>query len=201
MRPIRPGQLALLQGGYFLLTGIWPLLSRRTFEAVTGAKQDFWLARTVGVLVASVGSVLVLTGKRDRVGPDARWLAASSAAGLAAIDILYAAARTNLEGLSRRCRDRGRTRLCLDRARDRRRLKGLRLNVSSRSNGSSSPGRARSPRPRNSSASTGSSSQTSSIIAAAARARGRTRQPSRSGRSRGSAATRVRPFAPRRQAA
>jgi hypothetical protein len=91
MRPIRPGQLALLQGGYFLLTGIWPLLSRRTFEAVTGAKQDFWLARTVGVLVASVGSVLVLTGKRDRVGPDARWLAASSAAGLAAIDILYAA--------------------------------------------------------------------------------------------------------------
>jgi hypothetical protein len=91
MWPIRPGQLALFQGGYFLFTGIWPLVSRRTFEAVTGPKKDFWLAQTVGVLVACVGSVLVLTGKRDPVGEDARWLAASSAAGLAAIDILYAA--------------------------------------------------------------------------------------------------------------
>jgi hypothetical protein len=53
--------------------------------------KDFWLAQTVGVLVDSVGSMLVLTGKRGRVGQDARWLAASSAAGLAAIDILYAA--------------------------------------------------------------------------------------------------------------
>jgi hypothetical protein len=41
---------ALLQGGYFLFTGIWPLVSRRTFEAVTGPKKDFWLAQTVGVL-------------------------------------------------------------------------------------------------------------------------------------------------------
>lgn len=91
MRPIRPGQLALFQGCYFLFTGLWPLVSRRTFEAITGPKKDFWLAQTVGVLVASAGSMLVLTGKRGRVGQDARWLAASSAAGLAAIDILYAA--------------------------------------------------------------------------------------------------------------
>jgi len=91
MRSIRPGQLALFQGGYFLFTGIWPLVSRRTFEAVTGPKKDFWLAQTVGLLVASVGSTLVLASKRGRVGQDARWLAASSAAGLAAIDILYAA--------------------------------------------------------------------------------------------------------------
>jgi hypothetical protein len=91
MRSIRPGQLALFQGCYLLTTGIWPLVSRRTFEAVTGPKQDFWLAQTVGVLVACVGSMLVMTGKRGRVAQDARWLAASSAAGLAAIDILYVA--------------------------------------------------------------------------------------------------------------
>jgi hypothetical protein len=91
MQPIRPEQLALLQGGYFLFTGIWPLVSRRTFEAVTGPKKDFWLAQTVGVLVASVGGTLVLASKRGRVGQEASWLAASSAAGLAAIDILYAA--------------------------------------------------------------------------------------------------------------
>ena len=93
MRPPRPGLLAVFQGGYFLTTGIWPVVSRRTFEAVTGPKKDFWLAQTVGVLVASVGSTLILTGKGDRVGQEARWLAASSAAGLAAIDILYVARR------------------------------------------------------------------------------------------------------------
>jgi len=91
MRPIRPGQLALFHGGYFLSTGIWPLVSRRAFEAVTGPKKDFWLAQTVGVLVASVGSTLVLAGKWGRVDQDARWLAASSAAGLAAIDVVYVA--------------------------------------------------------------------------------------------------------------
>jgi hypothetical protein len=119
MRPIRPGQLALFQGGYFLFTGIWPLVSRRTFEAVTGPKKDFWLAQTVGVLLASVGSMLVMTGKRGRVGQDARWLAASSAAGLAAIEHPLRGAWTNLKGVPRRCRDRARARLGLDRARDR----------------------------------------------------------------------------------
>jgi hypothetical protein len=80
-----------VQGSYFLATGIWPLVSRRTFEAVTGPKRDFWLAQTVGVLVACVGSTLVLSSKRGRVDKDGRWLAASSAAGLGAIDILYVA--------------------------------------------------------------------------------------------------------------
>lgn len=93
MRPTRSRKLAHLQGGYFLTTGIWPLASRRTFEAVTGPKKDFWLAQTVGVLVASVGSTLVLASKRGRVGQDVRWLAASSSAGLAVIDILYVARR------------------------------------------------------------------------------------------------------------
>ena len=93
MPPIRSGKVAAFQGGYFLTTGIWPLISRRTFEAVTGSKVDFWLAQTVGVLVASVGSTLVLANKRGRVGQDVRWLAASSAAGLAVIDILYVARR------------------------------------------------------------------------------------------------------------
>jgi len=45
---------------YFLLTGIWPLLSMRTFEAVTGPKVDRWLVKTVGVLVAVIGSKIYL---------------------------------------------------------------------------------------------------------------------------------------------
>jgi hypothetical protein len=91
MPPISSRKLAVLQGGYFLTTGTWPLISRRTFEAVTGPKADFWLAQTVGVLVACIGSTLVLASKRNQVNPDLRLVAASTAAGLATIDIVYVA--------------------------------------------------------------------------------------------------------------
>jgi hypothetical protein len=81
--------IASLQGTYFLATGIWPLVSRRTFERVTGPKVDFWLAQTVGVLVASVGATMVVGARRRRIGPELEILAVSSAAGLAAIDLTF----------------------------------------------------------------------------------------------------------------
>jgi hypothetical protein len=91
--PIRSGKLAVVQGGYFLATGIWPLVSRHTFEAMTGPKADFWLAQTVGVLVACIGGTVAVAGKRNQVSPTVQVLAASKAAGLAAIDIVYVGRR------------------------------------------------------------------------------------------------------------
>jgi hypothetical protein len=85
--------IASAQGKYFLATGLWPLLSRRTFERVTGPKVDFWLARTVGVLVACIGGVLLLADERDRITPEIKALGAGSAAGLALIDVLYVTRR------------------------------------------------------------------------------------------------------------
>ena len=82
--------LALGQGIYYFATGVWPLVSIRNFEAVTGPKTDRWLVKTVGVLVSVIGLVLVLAGRRRRVTPEATLLAAGSAAGLAAIDTIYA---------------------------------------------------------------------------------------------------------------
>jgi hypothetical protein len=77
---------APLQGWYFLVTGVWPLVDRRSFEAITGPKVDFWLARTVGVLVAAIGSTLLLAAKRRAVSRELEWAAVSSSAGLAAFD-------------------------------------------------------------------------------------------------------------------
>ena len=74
-----------------MITGVWPLIDRRTFEALTGPKGDFWLARTVGALAASVGSTLLLASIRRRVSPELEWLALSSAAGFAAVDVVYVA--------------------------------------------------------------------------------------------------------------
>jgi energy-converting hydrogenase Eha subunit E len=59
--------VALAQAFYFLLTGIWPLVSMATFEAVTGPKFDDWLVKTVGVLVSVIGVVLAIAALRRRI--------------------------------------------------------------------------------------------------------------------------------------
>lgn len=83
--------LAIGQAVYFAVTGVWPLVSMRTFEAVTGPKTDHWLVRTVGILVTVIGTVIGLAGWRRRVPPEIPVLAVGSAAGLAAIDVVYVA--------------------------------------------------------------------------------------------------------------
>jgi hypothetical protein len=91
-RAVRSLQTLLVcQGLYYAATGIWPLLDRRTFQAVTGPKADFWLVETVGALVAVVGGTLVVAGVRGEAGPEIRLLATGSAGVLATIDIAYAA--------------------------------------------------------------------------------------------------------------
>jgi hypothetical protein len=86
--PRRAG-LALGQGAFYLATGLWPLLSLRTFERVTGPKSDRWLVKTVGVLVTVIGMVLLVAGCRRRVSDELVLLAVGSAAGLAGIDSIY----------------------------------------------------------------------------------------------------------------
>jgi len=81
-----PQGLARAQGTYFFVTGVWPLLSMRTFEAVTGPKRDRWLVKTVGVLVAVIGASLATV---RRPAPPTTLLALGSAAGLGAVDVIY----------------------------------------------------------------------------------------------------------------
>ena len=85
------GGLAVAQGVFYVGTGVWPLLSRRSFEAVTGRKTDWWLVQTVGVLVTVIGATLAGAGAAGRAGPDLRRLGAGAAIGLAAIDVVHAA--------------------------------------------------------------------------------------------------------------
>ena len=53
-----PRALAAIQAAYLVSSGVWPILHRRSFERVTGRKQDFWLVRTVGGLAAASGASL-----------------------------------------------------------------------------------------------------------------------------------------------
>ena len=81
--------LAAGQGAYFLVTGLWPLFSLKTFYAVTGPKRDGWLVQTVGSMIACIGSTLLLAARRGAISPDVRWLATSSAAALTAVDVIF----------------------------------------------------------------------------------------------------------------
>ena len=93
----RPGRLLDLtlwaQATYFVVSGIWPLISIRTFEAITGPKADRWLVKTVGVLVAVVGGVLMLARHNNAVRTDTVVLATGTAAGLAAVEAVYVVKR------------------------------------------------------------------------------------------------------------
>jgi hypothetical protein len=85
--------LAAVQGLYFLITGIWPLVSIRTFEAVTGPKTDDWLVKTVGVLIVVMGAVLLLAAYRGQVTPETVALAVGGALALAGVDVWYVGRR------------------------------------------------------------------------------------------------------------
>lgn len=83
-------KLAIAQGLFYLITGVWPLVDIYSFQLITGPKTDLWLVKTVGVLVGLIGAVLLLAARNRRFSDELVLLAAGSALGLAAIDLVYA---------------------------------------------------------------------------------------------------------------
>ena len=82
------------QATYYLGSGVWPLLSSRTFQAVTGPKKDVWLVQTVGALIGVVGGTLTLAvATRQHETATVRTLALGSALSLAAADVYFVARR------------------------------------------------------------------------------------------------------------
>jgi hypothetical protein len=79
----------VVQGAYYLITGIWPLVSMRTFEMVTGPKTDDWLVQTVGVLAAVIGATLVVGALRRPPNREALTLSVLSIFGFAAVDVVF----------------------------------------------------------------------------------------------------------------
>lgn len=95
VRPVRPGgnhvstvDPLLMQGIYYIATGVWPLVHLRSFMALTGPKKDTWLVQTFGALVAAIGLSLVDPKSRPSSG---RTLGVASALALAACEIVFVA--------------------------------------------------------------------------------------------------------------
>src|SRR3982750_4382908 len=78
-----------IQAGYYLATGIWALIHRRSFEAVSGPKTDYWLVRMVGALTAAIAAALASGTTAREVSPETRVLALPTATSFATIDGYY----------------------------------------------------------------------------------------------------------------
>jgi hypothetical protein len=74
-------RLAWAQGLYFLVTGVWPLVSVRTFQLVTGKKSDHliatppseadhWMLNTISALIIAISIVVLAAAWRRRVSFD-----------------------------------------------------------------------------------------------------------------------------------
>ena len=80
-------------GVFNLVAGIWPVIHIRSFERVTGEKVDDWLVKTVGLLLAVIGSVEIASSREDEVASELEALGIGTAAALLAIDLRYALRR------------------------------------------------------------------------------------------------------------
>ena len=78
-----------LQGAYYLVTGVWPLVHMKSFLAVTGPKEDLWLVRTVAVLITMCAIAILIAARARRVTPEIVMLASGCALSLAAVDVTY----------------------------------------------------------------------------------------------------------------
>ena len=85
--------VALIQGIYFFVSGIWPLISMSTFLKVTGPKTDLWLVKTVGLILAVIGAALIVAQVNAEINTSIVVLAIGSALSLAMIEFVYVAKR------------------------------------------------------------------------------------------------------------
>ncbi|MBC2644378.1 hypothetical protein H5400_37035 [Rhodococcus wratislaviensis] len=81
--------IAHAHGLFNMLGGLWPLLHRRSFEALFGTKNDRWLLYTVGGLLTGNGVVQILSTDSAEGWRRARDLGVATATVLLTIDLLY----------------------------------------------------------------------------------------------------------------
>ena len=78
-----------MQGIYFTITGLWPLVHLPSFEKLTAPKVDKWLVRMVGALALAIGIPILLAGLRGTASKDLGLVAVLAAVAFAGVDIVY----------------------------------------------------------------------------------------------------------------
>jgi hypothetical protein len=79
----------LLQGLYFIITGIWPLISTASFMAVTGPKTDIWIIKTLSLQICAMGAFFCFSAIKRDLGINVLLLSILSAIGFIVADVYY----------------------------------------------------------------------------------------------------------------
>ena len=91
----RAGQM---QGGYYLLGGLWRLLHPRSFERIAGPKPDQFQTDVSAALFTAVGAALIAGTMKSAPHGPVRVLAISAPVAVAIIDLRH---RQQIRGLFR----------------------------------------------------------------------------------------------------
>jgi hypothetical protein len=81
--------LLCIEGIFYLLGGLWPLVALQSFLRVTGGKTDTWLVVMVGVLLAVYGLSLVVESRSAAVSNGVKVLAIGVPLALLWVDVYY----------------------------------------------------------------------------------------------------------------
>jgi hypothetical protein len=79
------GVVLIVQGMFYVTTGLWPVLHMPSFERASGIKVDKWLVKTVGLLLCVSGIIFIRFSDSEA----ALWLAILDAFVLICIDLYY----------------------------------------------------------------------------------------------------------------
>ena len=77
------------QSIYFIVTGVWPIISINTFMAVTGPKTDIWLVQMVGLLALAIGCGLLYSSITKKFHTSSTIIILMSCLFFFAIDVYY----------------------------------------------------------------------------------------------------------------
>jgi hypothetical protein len=91
-RPENP--VPFVQGFYYVLIGLTPVLAGGGFRAVRGPDADPWVLRSYGLIVAAVGAALLIESRRRNAVAGTGRPAIAVAVVLAAADVVFVATRT-----------------------------------------------------------------------------------------------------------
>jgi hypothetical protein len=79
-------RLLAAQAGYYLVTGVWPLVHFRSFTAVAGPKPDRFQTQVTGALFAAIGLALLAGDPRET---GTRVLSGATAAASMLMELAY----------------------------------------------------------------------------------------------------------------
>jgi hypothetical protein len=89
-------RVALIQGGYLLAIGLWPIVGFKSFTKVTGPRLEGWPTKGVGACTANIGAAIGAAGARGKVARELRILGITTALTFAAMDFWYAGFRRRI---------------------------------------------------------------------------------------------------------